>query len=156
MKQWDIYSYPFREGAHPAVILSPDEICWNQDFPEVNVLFCATHRPINRSLKSFEVLLDESDGLSWRTAVRCHKLLFVPKNALRQHCGSVRSCGAVKLRGRSSRFSGFHCNHKAADQPFIRRFLVKARALREYINEIVPRSTYGGKPNESFTAEYSG
>jgi mRNA-degrading endonuclease toxin of MazEF toxin-antitoxin module len=89
MKQWDIYYYPFTEGSHPAVILSPDEICENADFPEVNVLFCATHRPINRAAKTFEVILDESDGLSWRTAVRCHKLLFVRKEALARCCGTV-------------------------------------------------------------------
>ena len=89
MKQWDIWSFPFTEGAHPVVIVSPDEICANADFREVNVLFCATHRPINRAPKGFEVILDETDGLNWRTAVRCHKLLFVPKAILTNHLGSV-------------------------------------------------------------------
>jgi mRNA-degrading endonuclease toxin of MazEF toxin-antitoxin module len=89
MKQWDIYSYPFPEGAHPAVILSPAEVCLNPDFAEVNVLFCATHRPITRPPKNFEVFLDEANGLSWRTTVRCHKLLFVRKDALKDRWGSV-------------------------------------------------------------------
>jgi|SRR5688572_7789525 len=89
MKQWDIYSYPISEGEHPAVLLSPDEICLNEDFPEVNVLFCATHRPIARPPKNFEVLLDETDGLNWRTAVRCHKMLLVRKDALQRRWGSV-------------------------------------------------------------------
>lgn len=89
MKQWDIYSYPFAEGSHPAVILSPDEVCANPDFPEVDVMFCATHRPIAREPKRFAVVSDEADGLSWRTAVRCHKLLLVRKDAFGNRWGSV-------------------------------------------------------------------
>jgi mRNA-degrading endonuclease toxin of MazEF toxin-antitoxin module len=89
MHQWDIYTHPFREGDHPAVILSPDEICQNRDSEEVNVLFAATFRPIARALKRHEVMLDQSDGLDWKTAVRCHKIILVPKEKLRQHRGSV-------------------------------------------------------------------
>jgi len=89
MNQWDIYAHPFREGDHPAVILSPDEICRNPDFQEVNVLFAATCRPITRPAKAHEVMLDESDGLDWKTAVRCHQIIWVAKERLRDHRGSV-------------------------------------------------------------------
>jgi len=89
MNQWDIYTHPFSEGDHPAVILSPDEICRNPDSQEVNVLFAATFRPMTRPPKAHEVMLDESDGLDWKTAVRCHKIILVPKERLRQHRGSV-------------------------------------------------------------------
>lgn len=89
MQQWDIYSYPFAEGDHPAVVLSPDELCLNPDVPEVNVLFCATHRPLTRPPKPFEIVQDEKDGLSWKTAVRCHKVLLVPKNRLTRRWGNV-------------------------------------------------------------------
>ena len=82
MKQWDIYSFPFPEGEHPAVIVSPDEQCLNSDVPEVNVLFCASYRPLTRPPKRFEVMLDESDGLDWKTAVRCHKIVLVSKTQL--------------------------------------------------------------------------
>lgn len=89
MKQWDIYSYPFAEGEHPAVILSPDEQCVNPDVPEVNILFCASHRPLSRPPKRFEVLLDENDGLDWKTAVRCHKIILVNKENLQGPRGQV-------------------------------------------------------------------
>lgn len=89
MKQWDIYSYPFSEGDHTAVILSPDEQCANSDIPEVNVLFCASHRPLSRPPKRFEVLLDETNGLDWKTAVRCHKILLVNKSQLKVSLGQV-------------------------------------------------------------------
>jgi mRNA-degrading endonuclease toxin of MazEF toxin-antitoxin module len=89
MKQWDIFSYAFSEGEHPAVIVSPDEQCLNPDVSEVNVLFCASHRPIQREVKRFEVILDQTDGLDWRTAVRCHRFLLVRKEALRAQRGRV-------------------------------------------------------------------
>lgn len=89
MNQWDIYTHPFREGDHPAIILSPEEICRNPDFREVNVLFAATCRPMTRPPKAHEVMLDESDGLNWKTAVRCHQIVLVPKEKLRQQRGSV-------------------------------------------------------------------
>lgn len=91
MRQWDIYSYPFAEGEHPAVILSPDELCSNPDVPDVNVLFCATHRPLTRAPKRFEIVLDASDGLDWKTTVRCHKVVLVRKEALTRRWGSVSS-----------------------------------------------------------------
>lgn len=89
MKQWDIFSYAFRQGNHPAIVLSPDEIAENPDIEEVNVLFAATCRPITRPPKRHEVMLDESDGLDWKTAVRCHQFVLVRKADLRNRRGAV-------------------------------------------------------------------
>lgn len=89
MNQWDIYTHPFREGDHPAVILSPDEICHNPDIREVNVLFAATCRPMTRAAKRHEVMLDQTDGLDWKTAVRCHQIVLVPKEKLHRRRGAV-------------------------------------------------------------------
>ena len=89
INQWDIYTHPFREGDHPAIILSPDEICQNSAFQEVNVLLGVTCRPMTRPPKRYEVMLDESDGLDWKTAVRCDQIVFVPKEKLRYHRGAV-------------------------------------------------------------------
>lgn len=91
MKQWDIYSYHFREGEHPAVVFSPDEQCLDPHVLEVNVLFAASIRPVTRALKPIEVALDESDGLDWKTAVRCHRIVLVRKDALVGHRGRVCS-----------------------------------------------------------------
>ena len=34
-------------------------------------------------------MLDENDGLDWKTAVRCHQFVLVRKANLRAHRGSV-------------------------------------------------------------------
>jgi|SRR5438093_4532760 len=89
MKQWDIYTYAFREGEHPAIILSSDEMTENPDIGDVNILFAATCRPVTRHPKRHEIMLDEADGLDWKTAVRCDQIILVLKTALRHHRGFV-------------------------------------------------------------------
>lgn len=89
MKQWDIFLYPFpEEKAHPVVILSADEWCENQSFHRVNGLLC-TSAQLNRGPKKNEVILDEADGLDWKTGVRCDFVYALPKSEFRDHRGSV-------------------------------------------------------------------
>ena len=79
MRQWDIYLFPFaKELPHPAVILSNDERCENADLDVVNALICTTAR-LNRPPKKHEIILDESDGLDWKTAVRCDVIYLLLK-----------------------------------------------------------------------------
>ena len=79
MRQWDILYFPFREELpHPPVVISNDEGCENADLDAVNVLICTTPR-LNRSPKKNEIILDESDGLDWKTAVRCDVIYLLPK-----------------------------------------------------------------------------
>ena len=89
MNQWEIWTYSFPAGDHPAVILSPPELCSNDDIDELNVLFASSARPINRPPKSHEVVLDESDGLDWKTVVRCHRIYLVKRSALKIKRGLV-------------------------------------------------------------------
>jgi mRNA-degrading endonuclease toxin of MazEF toxin-antitoxin module len=89
VKQWEIWTYSFPSGDHPAVILSPPEICSNDDVDEVNVLFASSARPVNRPPKSHEVVLDASDGLDWKTVVRCQRIYLVKKGALKGKRGLV-------------------------------------------------------------------
>ena len=89
MKQWEIYLYPFaEEKPHPVVILSAEERCGNQDLEYVNGLLC-TSAGLNRPPKKHEVLLDEADGLDWKTAVRCDFLYALPKPDFRERRGLV-------------------------------------------------------------------
>ncbi len=89
MKQWDILLYSFEEeGPHPAVILSSIERCENQDLETVNALLC-TSAKLNRGPKPTEVILDESDGLDWKTAVRCDVIYLLEKKNFREKRGSV-------------------------------------------------------------------
>jgi mRNA-degrading endonuclease toxin of MazEF toxin-antitoxin module len=89
MKQWDVFMFPFsKEKRHPAVILSNDEICLNSDIEEVNALLC-TSAKVNRAPKPTEELLDEADGLDWKTMVRCDKIYLLPKAQFDDRKGSV-------------------------------------------------------------------
>jgi mRNA-degrading endonuclease toxin of MazEF toxin-antitoxin module len=89
MRQWDIFMFPFsKERRHPAVIISNDETCQNPDIEEVNALLC-TSAKVNRGPKVTEEILDEADGLDWKTVVRCDKIYLLPKNGFDDRKGNV-------------------------------------------------------------------
>ena len=89
MKQWDIFMFPFsKERRHPAVIISNDETCLNPDIEEVNALLC-TSAKVNRGPKSTEEVLDEADGLDWKTMVRCDRIHLLPKAQFDDRKGNV-------------------------------------------------------------------
>ena|SRR5205809_415690 len=89
IEQWDIFMFPFtREKRHPAVIISIDEICHNEDIAEVNALLCTSAR-VNRSPKPTEEVLDEAEGLDWKTMVRCDRIYLLPKAQFQERKGSV-------------------------------------------------------------------
>ena len=89
MRQWDIYLYPFKEEQpHTVVILSTDERCANSDLPSMNALLCTTVR-LKRPTKGNEALLDEADGLDWKTAVRCDVIHLLQKANFRELRGRV-------------------------------------------------------------------
>src|ERR1017187_100139 len=85
----DIFMFPFsKERRHPAVIISNDETCQNPDIEEVNALLC-TSAKVNRSAKSTEEIVDETDGLDWKTMVRCDKIHLLPKARFDDQKGRV-------------------------------------------------------------------
>lgn len=86
MKQWDIYTWEFPEGNHPAVIVSHSARIAAK--PTVNVLLCSSQRA-RRPAEVNEVILDESDGLDWPTLCKCDLLYDVPKSDLTGRRGSV-------------------------------------------------------------------
>jgi len=89
VKQWDILMFPFtRERRHPAVIISNDETCRNPDVEEVNALLCTSAR-VNREPKSTEEVLDEADGLDWKTMVRCDRIHLLNKGRFQERKGRV-------------------------------------------------------------------
>ncbi len=89
MKPWDIVLFNFEEeGAHPAVIISSLERCENLDLEVVNALLCTSAR-LNRGPKPTEIILDESDGLDWKTAVRCDVIYLLDKKDFRDKRGTV-------------------------------------------------------------------
>ena len=89
MRQWEIYLFPFgHEKPHPAVIISNDERCVNGDLEYVNALIC-TSAKLNRAAKKNEVILNNADGLDWKTAVRCDVIYLLPKGEFRDRRGKV-------------------------------------------------------------------
>jgi len=81
--------FPFtKERRHPAVIISNDETCQNPDIEEVNALLCTSAR-VNRGAKPTEEVLDEADGLDWKTMVRCDKIHLLPRANFDDHKGRV-------------------------------------------------------------------
>jgi mRNA-degrading endonuclease toxin of MazEF toxin-antitoxin module len=89
MRQWDVIMYPFgKEKRHPAVIISNDETCQNPDLTDVNALIC-TSAKVNRPPKPTEEVLDEADGLDWKTMVRCDRIYLLPKAGFDDYKGTV-------------------------------------------------------------------
>ena len=86
MKQWDIFTWEFPEGTHPAVIVSHTARIAAK--PTVNVLLCSSQRA-KRAAEINEVILDEADGLDWPTLCKCDLLYSVLKSELKQIRGSV-------------------------------------------------------------------
>ena len=81
--------FPFgKERRHPAVIISNDETCENPDVEQVNALLC-TSAKVNRGPKLTEATLDESDGLDWKTMVRCDRIYLLPKSQFQEQKGNV-------------------------------------------------------------------
>jgi hypothetical protein len=89
VRQWEIYLFPFRqEKPHPAVIISNEERCVNEDLEYLNALIC-TSAKLNREAKKNEVILNDADGLDWKTAVRCDVIYLLPKADFRERRGKV-------------------------------------------------------------------
>lgn len=81
--------FPFsKERRHPAVIISNDETCENPDLAEVNALLC-TSAKVNRGPKATEEVLDNADGLDWKTMVRCDRIYLLPKSQFDDQKGTV-------------------------------------------------------------------
>jgi mRNA-degrading endonuclease toxin of MazEF toxin-antitoxin module len=89
VRQWEIYLFPFRqEKPRPAVIISNEERCVNDDLEYVNALIC-TSAKLNREAKKNEVILNDADGLDWKTAVRCDVIYLLPRAEFRERRGKV-------------------------------------------------------------------
>jgi hypothetical protein len=88
MKAWEIMSWqpPGWPEAHPAVVVSHPARVANK--PEVNVLMCSS-KPATRPARADEVILDQSDGLSWPTLCRCDLFFLVNKSDLNNPRGPV-------------------------------------------------------------------
>src|SRR5438067_322092 len=86
MQAWQIWTWQFKFGAHPVVIISNPERVNRKD--DVVILSCSSQQA-RRPPEIFEVILDQEDGLTWPTLCRCDLLYTVAKRDLTHHRGLV-------------------------------------------------------------------
>ena len=88
MKPWEVWQCPFPWGDHPAVILSNEVRVARKE--DIVVLACRTMQPASyREAVETECLLDEADGMSWKTLCRCDLLYTIKKSILKFRLGEV-------------------------------------------------------------------
>jgi len=105
MKPWDIYTFEFPGvEAHPAVILGTEARLANK--PKVNVLFCSSRRA-SRDAEAMEIILDDADGLDWKTLCKCDLGFAAPKEQLTRKRGSVTIERRRQIAERVIRALGF-------------------------------------------------
>lgn len=90
VRQWDIVMVRINAAdsvAHPAVILSRDEVCTDERRKRVNVLYGSTHRPAE-TIPTLAVRLNGADGLHG-TLFDCSHVYTVEKAKFIETAGRV-------------------------------------------------------------------
>jgi hypothetical protein len=92
LRQWDLVKVrinPDRgRDAHPAVVISSDEICADVRQLRLNVLF-GSKKPPAAGRKRYGVLLNGADGLEFTTEVDCGFVHVVSKEKVLESAGRV-------------------------------------------------------------------
>lgn len=87
MRAWDIYTGNLF-GPHPCVLVSCQARIDAK--PQVVVLKCTSMKPgQEREARDNEAVLDQEDGLNWKTFCRCDLLFTVDKATLTNKRGQV-------------------------------------------------------------------
>lgn len=87
MRAWEIWTGDLY-GPHPCVLVSCQARI--EAKPQVVVLKCTSMRPDQeRQARENETILDEADGLNWKTLCRCDLLFTVDKATLTNKRGEV-------------------------------------------------------------------
>jgi len=90
-RQWDVVKVrinPDDRDEHPAVIVSPDELCADERKTKLNVLYGTTQRP-GQPARPHEVVLNGSDGLEHPTLVNCFYLYGIDRRKISSTLGRV-------------------------------------------------------------------
>lgn len=90
--------YPTAANPHYVVLLSPDRMTTNADFPDLNGLVCSTLRPPDRRVREHEVFLDPADGFENKTACRCHLVVKVSRDEILVDHGSVSTVRRLAIK----------------------------------------------------------
>lgn len=90
-RQWDVIKVrinPDDRDEHPAVVISPDELCADERKTRLNVLYGSTRRP-GQHAKAFEVVLNGADGLEHPTVFNCVYFYGVDRRKISASMGRV-------------------------------------------------------------------
>ena len=91
LQQWDVVKVrinPNDRDEHPAIVVSPPEICGNLKKPRINVLYGTTRRP-NMTIDPFEVQLNGAEGLDHATLFNCAHFYQVTRDTISARLGRV-------------------------------------------------------------------
>jgi hypothetical protein len=91
LHQWDVVKVrinPEDRDEHPAVIVSPDELCSDERKTKLNVLYGTTRRP-GETLRAHEVVLNGADGLERPTVFNCVHFYGVDRRKVTAVLGRV-------------------------------------------------------------------
>jgi mRNA-degrading endonuclease toxin of MazEF toxin-antitoxin module len=91
LHQWDVVKVrinPEDRDEHPAVIISPEELCIDPRKTKLNVLYGTTTRP-GETPGAHEVVLNGADGLEHATLVGCAYLYGVDRRKITTSLGRV-------------------------------------------------------------------
>jgi hypothetical protein len=91
-RQWDVVKVKINPekdfDAHPAVVLSAEEICADERHRRINVLF-GSKKPPAAVKRAYGVLLNGADGLDFMTEVDCGFVYVVAKDKVSGTAGRV-------------------------------------------------------------------
>ena len=88
IQPWDVWQCAFPWGEHPAVVISNAFRCERKQ--KIVVLACTSMRPDSyREPDNLEALLDQADGLDWKTLCFCELPYTVDKSILKFRKGEV-------------------------------------------------------------------
>ena len=91
LHQWDIVKVrinPKDRDEHPAVVVSPEELCADSRKTKINVLYGTTKRPAEGP-RPHEVLLNGADGLEHLTLISCAYFYGVDRSKITTSIGRV-------------------------------------------------------------------
>jgi len=105
MRQWEIWEFPFPDATmpHPCIVVSPNSVCTDINYPVINVLPCQSLRPGMRR-RANEFFIDQSDGLDNETLVKYSVIQALPKTLARIKRGELCETRRRDLSDALSRF----------------------------------------------------
>lgn len=91
--QWDIVRARINEhdrDEHPAVVISPAEVCESAGADKINILYCTKLKPAE-PVPAHRIYLNSADGLEFKTTANCLFIHTIAKSRASAMIGRVSS-----------------------------------------------------------------